>query len=26
MWKFEHSVECQVAKDFAWRFWTDVTN
>ena len=26
MWKFEHSVECQVRRDFAWQFWTNVDN
>jgi Polyketide cyclase / dehydrase and lipid transport len=26
MWEFEHSVECRVSRDFAWRFWTDVGN
>jgi hypothetical protein len=26
MWKFEHSLECQVSRDFAWGFWTDVSN
>ncbi len=26
VWEFEHSVDCQVSKDFAWRFWTDVPN
>jgi hypothetical protein len=26
MWKFEHSVECPVPRDFAWRFWTNVEN
>jgi hypothetical protein len=25
-WEFEHSVECQVSRDFAWRFWTNVAN
>ncbi|MGH9834184.1 MAG: hypothetical protein ACREBD_29945 [Blastocatellia bacterium] len=24
--EFEHSVECQVSRDFAWRFWTNVAN
>src|SRR5262249_60570362 len=24
--EFEHSVECPVSRDFAWRFWTDVAN
>jgi len=24
--EFEHSVECPVARDFAWRFWADVSN
>jgi hypothetical protein len=26
MTKFEHSVECQVRRDFAWKFWTNVDN
>ena len=26
MWTFEHSVDCRVSRDFAWRFWTDVNN
>jgi hypothetical protein len=26
VWEFEHSVECRVSRDFAWRFWTDVSN
>jgi hypothetical protein len=26
MWSFEHSVECKVDRDFAWRFWSDVNN
>ena len=26
MWKFEHSVECEVSRGFAWRFWTNVDN
>ena len=25
-WAFEHSVECPVTTEFAWRFWTDVNN
>jgi hypothetical protein len=25
-WAFEHSVECNVAREFAWNFWTDVSN
>lgn len=25
-WRFEYSVECQVSRDFAWQFWTDVAN
>src|SRR5262245_33854265 len=24
--EFEHHVEVQVGRDFAWRFWTDVAN
>jgi hypothetical protein len=26
MWSFEHSVECKVERDFAWQFWTNVSN
>ena len=26
MWSFEHAVECAVTKDFAWKFWSDVSN
>lgn len=26
LWRFEHSIECQVTRDFAWEFWTDVNN
>jgi hypothetical protein len=26
MWTLEHSVECKVDRDFAWRFWTNVSN
>ena len=26
MWSFEHSVECGVDRDFAWQFWTNVSN
>jgi hypothetical protein len=25
-WTFEHSVDCAVSAEFAWRFWTDVRN
>lgn len=25
-WTFEHSVDCAVPIDFAWRYWTDVKN
>ena len=25
-WQLEHSVEADVGADFAWSFWTDVTN
>lgn len=25
-WQFEHSVECNSDKSFAWAFWTDVFN
>jgi polyketide cyclase/dehydrase/lipid transport protein len=26
MKEFEHSIECQVGRDFAWKFWTNVDN
>lgn len=26
IWQFEHSVECNSNKSFAWAFWTDVSN
>jgi hypothetical protein len=26
MTEFEHSIECQVGRDFAWKFWTNVDN
>ncbi len=26
MWTFEYSVECKVNRNFAWQFWTNVTN
>lgn len=26
MWTFEHSVACRASRDFAWRFWTEVSN
>jgi hypothetical protein len=25
-YEFEHSIECPVGRDFAWRFWSDVGN
>ena len=25
-WVFEHSTECKADKNFAWKFWTDVSN
>jgi hypothetical protein len=25
-WTFEHTVECPVSKEFAWNFWTNVSN
>ncbi len=25
-YKFEHSINCPVNTDFAWRFWSDVSN
>ena len=25
-WCFEHSIECNVTREFAWTFWTDVEN
>ena len=24
--EFEHSIECQIGRDFAWEFWTNVDN
>jgi hypothetical protein len=26
MWAFEHSVECKADRNFAWEFWTNVSN
>lgn len=26
MWAFEHSVECKVDRNFAWQFWSNVSN
>jgi hypothetical protein len=26
MTEFEHSTECHVGRDFAWKFWTNVDN
>lgn len=26
VWTFEHSIECGVPVDFAWHFWTTVSN
>jgi len=25
-WSFEHTVECAVPAEFAWKFWTNVSN
>jgi hypothetical protein len=25
-WKFEHTVECPVSREFVWQFWTHVDN
>ena len=25
-WAFEHSIDCAVATEFAWKFWTNVSN
>lgn len=25
-WTFEHSIDCAVTPDFAWNFWTNVSN
>lgn len=25
-WSFEHFVECRATRDFAWNFWSDVSN
>jgi hypothetical protein len=26
MKEFKHSIDCQVGRDFAWKFWTNVDN
>ena len=26
MMEFEHSIECQIGRDFAWKFWTNIDN
>lgn len=26
VWEFEHSVECGVPREFAWKYWTDAAN
>jgi Polyketide cyclase / dehydrase and lipid transport len=26
MLEFEHSIECQIGRDFAWKFWTNIDN
>ena len=26
MWTFEHTVECKADRNFAWQFWTNVSN
>lgn len=26
IWAFEHSVQCPVPREFAWDYWTDVSN
>ena len=25
-WSFEHSIDCNVTTEFAWNFWTNVSN
>ena len=25
-WEFQHSLECNATRQFAWRFWTDISN
>lgn len=25
-WTFEHTIECSVSSEFAWDFWTNVSN
>lgn len=25
-WAYEHAIECPVTADFAWRFWSEVSN
>jgi len=26
VWQFQHSVECNVPRHFAWSYWTDIAN
>ena len=26
IWSFEHSIDCNVPEEFAWSFWTNVSN
>ena len=26
MWSFQHSVECNASREFAWQFWTNFSN
>ena len=26
VWEFEYSAECNAPRQFAWRFWTDISN
>jgi hypothetical protein len=26
VWTFEHSVKCSTSRQFAWTYWTDITN
>jgi len=25
-WEFQHSVDCNTPQQFAWRYWTDISN
>src|SRR5260370_37996434 len=25
-WTFQYSIECNTSREFAWRYWTDISN